>query len=72
MSPDFKPYRVNVNFVRSREAPVKPLIERLSFIKSKAHWGAAFRFGQLKVPQEDFLLIAAAMGCEAAFAQDKD
>ncbi len=70
MNSDFKPYRVDVQFVQSGEAPIKPLIEKLSFIKSKEHWGAAFRFGQLKVPREDFLLIAAAMGCEAAFGQD--
>jgi hypothetical protein len=62
MSPDFKPYRVDVRFSRCSEAPIKPLIERLSFIKSKPHWGAAFRFGQLKIPTTDFALIAEAMG----------
>jgi hypothetical protein len=61
--PDFKPYRVGVRFSRCSEAPIKPLIERLSFIKSKTHWGAAFRFGQLKIPATDFALIAEAMGC---------
>ena len=64
---DFKPFRIDVQFFKCEEAPIKPLIEKLSFIKSKTHWGAAFRFGQLKVPQEDFLLIAKAMGCESAF-----
>ena len=61
MSSDFKPYRVDVSFVRATEAPIKPLIERLSFIKSKTHWGASFRFGYIKVPAEDFALIADAM-----------
>src|SRR4051794_15549488 len=28
MTPDFKPYRVNVQFLECREAPIKPLIER--------------------------------------------
>lgn len=70
MSPDFKPYRVDVRFLECREAPIQPLVERLSFIKSKTHWGAAFRFGYLKVPAEDFLLIARAMGCEDAFRAD--
>ena len=64
MSPDFKPFRIDVRFRDCRETPIKPLIERLSFIKSKTHWGAAFRFGQVKVPAEDFALIAKAMGCE--------
>ena len=68
MSPDFKPFRVDVRFVRCKEAPIKPLIEQLSFIKSKTHWGAAFRFGQLKVPARDFALIADAMGAKALAA----
>jgi hypothetical protein len=63
MAPDFKPYRVDVQFSPCKEAPIKPLIEKLSFIKSKTHWGAAFRFGQLKIPATDFALIAEAMGC---------
>jgi len=62
MSPDFKPFRVDVRFAKCKEAPIKPLIEMLSFIKNKTHWGAAFRFGQLKIPAEDFALIAKAMG----------
>ena len=63
MSPDFKPYRVDVDFRPCREAPIKPLIDKLSFIKNKTSWGAAFRFGQLKIPAQDFALIAEAMGC---------
>jgi len=62
MSPDFKPYRVDVDFLEVKDAPIRPLIERLSFIKDKTHWGAAFRFGQLRVPSADFMLIAEAMG----------
>jgi hypothetical protein len=62
MSPDFKPYRVDVDFVECNETPIKPLIEELSFIRNKTHWGAAFRFGFLKIPAEDFARIAAAMG----------
>lgn len=64
MSEDFKPYRVDVKFAKSKEAAIKPLIEKLSFIRSKTHWGAAFRFGYLKVPAEDFVLIASAMGAK--------
>jgi predicted RNA-binding protein len=61
MSPEFKPFRVDVEFSKSREAPIKPLIERLSFIRSKTHWGGAFRFGYLKIPEADFARIADAM-----------
>ena len=64
-APDFKPYRIDVRFHRCEEASIRPLVEVLSFIKSKTHWGAAFRFGQLKIPAKDFELIADAMGCPA-------
>lgn len=65
MKPDFKPYRVEVRFARCREAPIRPLLGRLSFIKDRAHWGAAFRFGSLKIPAADFAVIANAMQCAA-------
>jgi hypothetical protein len=71
MSPDFKPYRIDVQFFECQEAPIKPLIESLSFIKNKTHWGAAFRFGQVKIPQADFFLIASAMDCEGVFEQNR-
>jgi hypothetical protein len=62
VTPDFKPHRVNVQFVPSREAHIKPLVEHLSFITSKSRWGAAFRFGLVQVPARDFALIAERMG----------
>ena len=70
MTEDFKPYRVDVRFLKAKEAPIKPLIDALSFIKSKTHWGAAFRFGQIKIPAEDFKLIAKAMGVESEFQKN--
>jgi len=63
MTPDFKPFRVDVRFHDCHDAPIRPLIDELSFIKDKAHWGAAFRFGYLRVPEADFTRIARAMGC---------
>ena len=67
MAEDFEPYRVDVNFLKAKEAPIKPLIEALSFIKNKTRWGATFRFGHHRVPTEDFMLIAKAMGVESKF-----
>lgn len=61
MSPGFSPYRVDVAFEPCREAPIRPLIDSLSFIKNKQHWGAAFRFGYLGIGEEDFRLIESAM-----------
>jgi len=70
MAEDFKPYRVDVRFLNGREVPIRPLIERLSFIRDKTHWGAAFRFGYLKVSAEDFNLIAESMGVEPPFERN--
>jgi EVE domain len=63
MAKDFEPYRVHANFFKTKEAPIKAL----SFIKNKTRWGAAFRFGHLRVPAEDFMRIAKAMGVESRF-----
>jgi hypothetical protein len=65
---DFKPFRLAVDYLPAHDVPIKPLIEDLSFIRSKMHWGAAFRFGYLRVPEADFAKIAAAMGRD--FARD--
>ena len=70
MTDEFRPYRVDVRFMKAKEAPIKPLIEMLSFIKDKTHWGAAFRFGYLKIPPDDFLLIANAMGVKSKFQRN--
>ena len=60
---DPRPFRTDVDYLTSQPAPIKPLIPQLSFIRSKAHWGAAFRSGTRRVPEADFARIAAAMGC---------
>jgi hypothetical protein len=62
MGGGFKPFRVDVRFFKARGAEIRPLLGKLSFIRDKAHWGAALRFGHLKVPTQDFKVIAAAMG----------
>lgn len=59
-------FRRAVHYLPARAAPVRPLIGTLTFIRSKDHWGAAFRFGFLRVPEEDFARIAAAMGRDFA------
>jgi hypothetical protein len=55
-------FRREVHYLPAAEAPIKPLLPDLSFIRSKDHWGAAFRFGFLRVPEQDFARIAKAMG----------
>ena len=62
MGNGFAPVRRDVAFLDAREAPIRPLIDTLGFIRNKKAWGSVFRFGQLSVPREDFALIAQAMG----------
>lgn len=61
MAPGFTPWRRNVEFVRCNEAPIRPLIDHLTFIEDKHRWGYRFRFGLFKIPREDFKLIERAM-----------
>ena len=65
-SGEFRPFRRAVDYLPARVAPVRPLIGELTFIRSKEHWGAAFRFGFLRVPADDFPRIAAAPGRDFA------
>lgn len=61
MSPGFVPYRRDIRFLDALEIPVRPIIDRLTFIRDKKRWGYAFRFGHLEIPEPDFALIAAGM-----------
>jgi hypothetical protein len=61
MRPDFHPWRRKVEFLESQEAPIRPLIEKLGFIKNKERWGYPFRRGLFEVERTDFERIAEAM-----------
>ena len=54
-------FRRKVDFASAVDAPIRPLIEQLSFIRDKARWGGVFRFGLVEIPKTDFVRIAAAM-----------
>lgn len=62
MSIDFVPWRRDVSFLKSREAPIEPLLDQLSFIKNKKRWGFPFRRGCFEISRADFQFIATAMG----------
>lgn len=61
MAPGFMPWRRNIEFEACVEAPIRPLIDELSFIKDKQRWGYVFRLGLFEIPCRDFDLIKAAM-----------
>jgi hypothetical protein len=68
MSTDFKPYRRDIAFQKANDAPIRPMLESLSFIKDVKRWGYAFRFGHFEIQRADFDLIARAMLGEAPAA----
>ena len=61
MFPSFVPNRRDIRFIEATDAPIRPLLAQLSFIKDKSKWGYAFRFGHLEIEKSDFDLIATQM-----------
>lgn len=61
MRRDFHPWRRRVVFFKCRDADIRPLIDKLGFIRNKKKWGFPFRRGLFEVPRSDFELIAKAM-----------
>lgn len=58
MTPSFVPYRRDVTYQPCTEAPIRPLLDRLSFTAGLSSWGYKFRFGHFEITEADFLLIA--------------
>jgi hypothetical protein len=64
MAPDFRPFRRAVRFLDAREAPIRPLLDRLSFTRAQPNWGMVLRRGQVPLTLEDLEQIAKAMEVE--------
>jgi hypothetical protein len=62
MSPDFIPWRRDVAYLKAKDAAIEPLIAMLTFIQDKTKWGFPFKRGCITISEQDFLLIARAMG----------
>jgi len=56
-----QPFRRGVQWTPVPCTPIRPLLPALAFIRNKSHWGAAFRFGCVRVPPDDFARIVAAV-----------
>ncbi len=69
MAPGFVPWRRNVEFADCTEAPIRPLIDELTFINDKQRWGYVFRRGLFEIPEADFELISRALGADASSAR---
>ncbi|MCY1073412.1 EVE domain-containing protein [Archangium lansingense] len=61
MGGGFKPFRRTVAFLPCRQVPIRPLLERLSFIQDVQRWGYVFRRGFFELPEADFLLLSREM-----------
>jgi hypothetical protein len=66
MTENFTAARRAVHWLPARPAPIKPLLESLSFIRNPERWGMTFRYGHLEINETDFQRIAAAMGAEVS------
>ena len=65
MMPGRVGWRRDIAFEKgAREADVYPLLDALSFIKDRTHWGLFFHRSLFSVQRDDFALIAAAMGLD--------
>ena len=65
MADGFEPFRKDVDWSAAVEAPIRPLLDALSFTQGRSNWGYALRFGLLKVTPEDMARIAKAMHAQS-------
>lgn len=61
MSESFIPFRRNIDFFKSKDISILPLIEDLEFIQDKKYWGYNFRYGFLEIGEKDFNFIQSKM-----------
>lgn len=64
MNPDFSPFRREVVWMESQDAPIQPLLPELELTAGKSNWGYQMRFGLLPLSEHDMDLIATAMGVQ--------
>jgi hypothetical protein len=64
MGEGFCPFRRDVDWVKTQDAPIAPLRDTLEFTRGKRNWGAPFRYGIFAVSAHDMDVIAHAMGVE--------
>jgi len=57
----FKPWRRLVNYTKSTDAPIRPLLDQLELTVGKTNWGYVFRYGLVEITEQDFQTIAHAM-----------
>ena len=71
MGDGFVPFRRDVRFFEAQDAPIRPLLDRLSFTKGHKSWGYAFRRGAFEITEDDYRIIAAAMARKSSAVTSK-
>ena len=73
MGGGFCPYRRDVEWLTTQDAPIAPLLEELEFTAGKRNWGYQLRFGLFAVSDHDIEHIAATMGVSSwpAFGKER-
>ena len=61
MGGGFMPFRRDVTWLESEDAPIHPLLDRLEFSSGVRNWGQKFRFGLFAISGHDMNIIADAM-----------
>lgn len=64
MGGGFRPFRRDVRWWTSEDAPIHPLLDQLAFTAAKG-WGAKLRFGLLAISDTDMDTIARSMGASS-------
>jgi EVE domain len=59
---NFCPYRRDVLWLETRNAPIRPLLDTLEFSVGRRNWAYQFRFGMFRISEHDMRTIATAMG----------
>ena len=62
MGSGFRPWRRDVDWQPARDAPIRPMLDALSFTAGRPNWGVSLRLGLLPITESDFCRIGAAMG----------
>jgi hypothetical protein len=68
-SAGFCPYRRRTKFFKSNQAPVRPLLQELTFTRGRENWGLPFRRGAFRITADDFKRIAKAMSIKSEAAE---
>lgn len=61
LTPTFAPFRRDVRYRASQDAPIRPLLDQLVITAGFTNWGFKFRLGHFELGEADFLRIAHAM-----------